>query len=90
MRDRRQNAPPATVTLALGPHPQRELTMMPRRGFAWPRLGMAAGAREGQPGPSALAETDDAGDAFCHAKLRVCEPMIRSADATPKWDRLNP
>jgi hypothetical protein len=31
-------------SLALGPHPQRELTLMPRVGFAWPRLGMAAGA----------------------------------------------
>src|SRR3989475_8412170 len=30
--------------LALGPHPQRELTQMPRLGFACPRLGMAAGA----------------------------------------------
>src|SRR6266508_4210216 len=31
-------------SLALGPHPQRELTPMPRLGFACPRLGMAAGA----------------------------------------------
>ena len=30
--------------MALGPHPQRELTLMPRLGFTWPRLGMAAGA----------------------------------------------
>src|SRR5688572_8484843 len=30
--------------MALGPHPQRELTLMPRFGFAWPQLGMAAGA----------------------------------------------
>src|SRR5205809_7347930 len=30
--------------LALGPHPQRELTLTPRRGFPGPRLGVAAGA----------------------------------------------
>src|SRR5436309_7744935 len=32
------------LSLALGPHPQRELTPMPRLGFPCPRLGMAAGA----------------------------------------------
>src|SRR5687767_3641014 len=32
-------------SLALGPHPQRELTLMPRSGVAWPSLGMAAGAQ---------------------------------------------
>ena len=31
-------------SMAPGPHPRRELTLMPRLGFAWPRLGMAAGA----------------------------------------------
>src|SRR5438552_18403534 len=31
-------------SLAAGPHPRRELTPMPRFGFAWPQLGMAAGA----------------------------------------------
>ena len=31
-------------SLALGPHPQRHLTLTPRLGFAWPRLGVAAGA----------------------------------------------
>src|SRR5437867_9440990 len=31
-------------SLALGPHPQRELTLMPRLGFPCPRFGMAAGA----------------------------------------------
>src|SRR6185436_11860633 len=31
-------------SLALGPHPQRELTLTPRLGFACPRLGVAAGA----------------------------------------------
>jgi len=30
--------------LALGPHPQRELTLTPSRGVAWPRLSVAAGA----------------------------------------------
>src|SRR2546428_490875 len=34
----------ATFSLAPGPHPRRELTLMPRLGFARPRLGMAAGA----------------------------------------------
>jgi len=32
-------------SLAPGPHPLRELTLMPRLGASWPRLGMAAGAR---------------------------------------------
>ena len=27
-----------------GPRPQRELTLMPQRGVAWPRFGIAAGA----------------------------------------------
>src|SRR5258706_6446387 len=31
-------------SIALGPHPQRVLTLMPRLGVARPRLGMAAGA----------------------------------------------
>jgi hypothetical protein len=31
-------------SIALGPHPQRELTLMPRLGFPCPQLGMAAGA----------------------------------------------
>src|SRR6185503_4830913 len=30
--------------LAAGPHPRRELSLTPRLGFAWPRLGVAAGA----------------------------------------------
>ena len=30
--------------LALGPHPQRELTLTLSRGVAWPRLSVAAGA----------------------------------------------
>ena len=30
--------------LAAGPHPRRELTLMPRFGFSCPQLGMAAGA----------------------------------------------
>src|SRR3989338_5725819 len=32
------------IYLALGPHPQRELTLTPRLGFACPRLSVAAGA----------------------------------------------
>ena len=32
------------LALAPGPHPRRVLTLMPRLGFAHPRLGMAAGA----------------------------------------------
>src|SRR3989304_3571159 len=32
------------IYLALGPHPQRELTLPPRLGFACPRLSVAAGA----------------------------------------------
>lgn len=30
---------------ASGPHPRRELSLTPRLGFAWPRLGVAAGAQ---------------------------------------------
>src|SRR5262245_18831892 len=30
--------------MAPGPHPRRELTLMPRLGSPYPRLGMAAGA----------------------------------------------
>ena len=30
--------------LALGPHPQRELTLTLRRGVAWPQRSVAAGA----------------------------------------------
>ena len=30
--------------MALGPHPQRELTLTPRRGVTWPRRSVAAGA----------------------------------------------
>jgi hypothetical protein len=36
-------------SLALGPHPQRVLTLMPRLGSAHPRLGIAAGAVSGFP-----------------------------------------
>src|SRR5204863_232546 len=32
------------LPLALGPHPQRELTLTPSRGFTCSRLGVAAGA----------------------------------------------
>jgi len=34
------------TSLAPGPHPRRDLTLIPRLGFAGPRLGMAAGARQ--------------------------------------------
>ncbi len=37
--------------LAAGPHPRRELTLMPRLGFTCPRLGMAAGASAWAPLP---------------------------------------
>jgi hypothetical protein len=42
----RPNLPdlPDFFSMALGPHPQRELTLTPRLGFACPRLGVAAGA----------------------------------------------
>src|SRR5437879_4964713 len=38
-------------SLALGPHPQRALTLMPRSGFAWPSLDIAAGALHWRWGP---------------------------------------
>src|SRR5207245_127840 len=38
-------------SLAPGPHPRRDLTLIPRLGFAGPRLGMAAGASSLAPGP---------------------------------------
>src|SRR6267143_341401 len=48
--------------MALGPHPQRELSLTPRLGFARPRLGVAAGAASftgaGAPPPArAIADT---------------------------------
>src|ERR1700676_1845034 len=39
------------LSLAPGPHPRRDLTLIPRLGFACPRLGMAAGALSLAPGP---------------------------------------
>src|SRR3989475_12953713 len=44
--------------LALGPHPQRELTLMPRLGLTRPRLGMAAGAFTGAGAPPARTNAD--------------------------------
>src|SRR2546427_130277 len=41
-------------SLALGPHPQRELTLTPRRGFPCPRLGVAAGALHWGRGPTTV------------------------------------
>src|SRR5438034_1250727 len=35
---------PPSISIAPGPHPRRELTLMPRLGFPCPRLGMAADA----------------------------------------------
>jgi hypothetical protein len=32
------------ISLAAGPHPRRELTLMLALGFPWPRARMAAGA----------------------------------------------
>ena len=40
--------------LAAGPHPRRELTLTPSRGFACPRLGVAAGAPARAAGPHRL------------------------------------
>ena len=50
--------PQALLALALGPHPQRELTLMPRLGFTCPRLGMAAGALFTGAGAPPPARTD--------------------------------
>src|SRR5205809_6821298 len=43
---RRSHRPvlPVFFALALGPHPQRELTLTLRRGVAWPQRSVAAGA----------------------------------------------
>ena len=41
--------PPYFLHWRWGPHPQRELTLMPRLGFACPRLGIAAGAPSSCP-----------------------------------------
>src|SRR2546428_5261546 len=38
-------------SLAAGPHPRRELTLTPRRGFSRPRRGVAPGAFYLPPGP---------------------------------------
>src|SRR5205814_4675554 len=37
-------SPDGLFALALGPHPQRELTLTLRRGVPWPRRSVAAGA----------------------------------------------
>ena len=70
--------------VALGPHPQRELTPMPRFGFTWPQLGMAAGAffftGAGAPPP---ARTDaDAAPRLSMASARHGRGRERHA-ATP-------
>jgi len=61
-------------SLALGPHPQRELTLMPRLGFPCPRLGTPPqrGCRAGDPGI-------DAGAPLALGSYSQCEltPMHR-------------
>src|SRR5882762_581831 len=47
-------------SLAPGPHPRRELTLMPRFGFTSPRLGMAAGAFHWRRGPPPARTDADA------------------------------
>src|SRR2546422_249517 len=53
--------------LALGPHPQRELTLTPRLGSPCPRLGVAAGAFALALGPHPQRE-------LSFGKLRTSEP----------------
>src|ERR1700687_4088626 len=58
--------------LAAGPHPRRELTLMPRFGFTCPQLGMAAGAL--------LV-------AGCCLQLRVA-PGLELVPGLPAWKRV--
>src|SRR5438034_11747994 len=53
---RRSHRPvlPVFFALALGPHPQRELTLTLRRGVAWARRSVAAGAPVSVPIPAVL------------------------------------
>ena len=56
---------PVFLPLALGPHPQRELTLTLRRGVAWPQRSVAAGAP--------TARSDD------RAPVRSRLPRVRHA-----------
>src|SRR3989442_6024142 len=53
--------------MALGPHPQRELTLTPRLGFTRPRLGVAAGAFTGAGAPPPARTNADASPSDSHA-----------------------
>jgi nitrate/nitrite transport system ATP-binding protein len=64
--------------LALGPHPQRELTPMPHLGVARPRLGMAAGAAHGPV--TTLMITNNVDEAILLSDRIV--PMTRGPRAT--------
>ncbi len=71
--------PTDVIPLAPGAHPRRELTPMPPLGFAWPRVGMAAGA----PSPLHLLAA-----AFCQAsadeRMRLCREAVGIAPDSPE------
>src|SRR5882672_5327045 len=58
--------------MALGPHPQRELSLTPRLGFARPRLGVAAGAASftGAGAPPPARAIDDTSPRICSSSAR--------------------
>ena len=71
--------PTDVISLAPGAHPRRELTPMPPLGFAWPRVGMAAGA----PCPlhllAAAFRQGSAGE-----RLRLCREAVALAPDAPE------
>jgi quinohemoprotein ethanol dehydrogenase len=73
-------AQPNISSLALGPHPQRELTPMPRSGVTWPSLGMAAGAVQSVDWP--LHNLDLAGSRFSPLE-QITTSNVRSL--APRW-----
>src|SRR3989441_11945325 len=58
-------------SLAAGPHPRRELTLTPRRGFSRPRRRVAAGDFHCRPGPPPAAER--------HLHRRAGSPVLGAA-----------
>src|SRR4029453_19387181 len=73
-------AHPNPSSLALRPHPQRELTPMSRSGVTWPSLGMAAGAVQSVDWP--LHNLDLAGSRFSPLE-QITTSNVRSL--APRW-----
>src|SRR2546426_454370 len=78
-------------SLALGPHPQRELTLTPRLGSTCPRLGVAAGASLAAGPPPALVVRSKGsyGEPRRTATgAKAAPPPRPNADASPQLPKL--